>query len=390
MTMEDEPMENTIYRAVVIGGGIGGLCTAIALRQIGLDVTVYEQSTVFGEAGAGVTLWANAIKALRKLGVAGAVLAAGARIEEGALLTWRGKVLTRTRTEAFESLSGEPTIAIHRARLHQILLNALPEECVRPGETCAGFRQDETGVTIRLASGRTDRADLLVGADGIHSIIRQKLFPDVKPRYSGYTAWRGVVATDDEVALGRTSESWGAGARFGIVPVSSREVYWYATANVPAGQRLTAKENKHSLRKRFRGWHDPVEKLIEVTPADAILHNDIYDIEPMSQWSRGCAVLVGDAAHPTTPNLGQGACQAIESSLALASSLAQEPDLDAAFRRYEIARMARTAWITNQSWQIGRIGQLENRFVCSLRNFAISLTPSSLTKKHLAQAIGIQ
>lgn len=383
-------MENTIYRAVVIGGGIGGLCTAIALRQIGLDVTVYEQSTVFGEAGAGVTLWANAIKALRKLGVAGSVLAAGARIEEGALLTWRGKELTRTRTEEFESLSGEPTIAIHRARLHKILLDALPEECVRPGETCAGFRQDETGATIRFASGRTDRADLLVGADGIHSIIRQKLFPDVKPRYSGYTAWRGIVDTDDEVALGRTSESWGSGRRFGIVPISRTKVYWFATANANAGQKLTANENKHSLRRQFRGWHDPVEKLIEITAVEAILHNDIYDLEPMSQWSRGRVVLLGDAAHPTTPNLGQGACQAIESSLALANSLAQEPDLDAAFRRYEIARMERTAWITNQSWQIGRIGQLENRFVCALRNFAISLTPNSLTKKHLAQAIGIQ
>lgn len=383
-------MENGIYRAVVVGGGIGGLCTAIALRQIGLEVTVYEQAPDFGEAGAGLSLWANALRALRKLGLAEAVIAAGVKVQEGALLTRSGKALTYTRTGEFETLFGEPTIVIHRARLHQILLNALPAEWIRLGETCAGFRQDETGVTVRFASGRLDRADLLVGADGIHSVVRQKLFPDVKPRYSGYTAWRGVVTTADALALGRTSESWGPGARFGVVPVSRGEVYWYATANVPAGQRLTAKENKHSLHRRFRGWHDPVEKLIETTPAESILHNDVYDIEPMSQWSRGRVVLVGDAAHPTTPNLGQGACQAIESSLALASSLVQEPDLDAAFRRYEIGRMERTAWITNQSWQIGRIGQLENKLVCALRNFAIRLVPDSLTKKHLAQAIGIQ
>jgi FAD-dependent urate hydroxylase len=383
-------MDNNIYRAVVVGGGIGGLCTAIAMRQIGVEATVYEQAPVFSEVGAGLSLWANALRALRKLGLAEAVIAAGVKVEEGALLTWRGKALTHTRTGDFESIFGEPTIVIHRARLHRILLDALPVEWIRLGETCAGFRQDETGVTVRFASGRTDRADLLIGADGIYSAVRQKLFPDVKPRYSGYTAWRGVVATEDALALGRTSESWGAGARFGIVPVNRREVYWYATANVPAGQRLTAKENKYALRKRFRGWHDPVENLIEITPADAILHNDIYDIEPMSQWSRGRVVLVGDAAHPTTPNLGQGACQAIESSLALASGLAREPDLDAAFRRYEIGRMERTAWITNQSWQIGRIGQLENRFACALRNFAISLAPSHLTKRHLAQVVGAQ
>jgi 2-polyprenyl-6-methoxyphenol hydroxylase-like FAD-dependent oxidoreductase len=383
-------MDNSIYRVVVVGGGIGGLCTAIALRQIGVEVTVYEQAPAWGEVGAGLSLWANALRALRKLGLAEAVIAAGVKVEEGALLTWRGKALTHTRTGEFEALSGEPTIVIHRAKLRQILLDMLPAEWIRLGETCVGFRQDETGVTVRFASGRMDRADLLIGVDGIHSVVRQKLFPDVKPRYSGYTAWRGVVATEIARALGRTSESWGAGARFGIVPVSSREVYWYATANTPAGQRLTAKENKHALRRRFRGWHDPVEKLIEITPSKSILHNDIYDIEPMSQWSRGRVVLVGDAAHPTTPNLGQGACQAIESSLALASSLAHEPDLDAAFRRYEIGRMERTARITNQSWQIGRIGQLENRLACALRNFAISLAPSNLTKRHLAEVIGIQ
>src|SRR5262245_60293692 len=140
-------MNNSVKRVIVIGGGIGGLCTAIALRQLGLDVTVYEQAPAFGAVGAGLSLWANAIRVLRKLGVAEAVIASGSKVQEGAMLNGRGKVLVRTRISELEALLGEPTIVIHRARLHQILLAALPETCVHPDETCTGFEQDETGVT---------------------------------------------------------------------------------------------------------------------------------------------------------------------------------------------------------------------------------------------------
>lgn len=383
-------MDNSINRCIVVGGGVGGLTTAIALRRIGLEVTVYEQAPGFGEVGAGLSLWANAIRALRSLGLAESVIERGSKVQEGGLLTWRGKQLIHTRTGDFEAILGEPTIAIHRARLHEILLGALPADCVRPGKTCAGFDQDETGVTVRFVDGHEDRADLLIGADGIHSVIRRQLFPEVKLRYSGYTAWRGVVTTDDEVAMGRTSESWGYGSRFGIVPIGRGEVYWFATANIPAGQNLTADENKHSLQQRFRGWHEPVEKLIEMTTAESILRNDIYDIEPMSKWSRGCVTLLGDAAHPTTPNLGQGACQAIESSIALARCLAQEDGLATALRRYENERMPRTAWITRQSWTIGQIGQLENRLACALRNLAIRLTPETMAMRQFIQTVGME
>ncbi|MCA1558675.1 MAG: FAD-dependent monooxygenase, partial [Acidobacteria bacterium] len=228
---------------------------------------------------------------------------------------------------------------------------------------------------------------LLVGADGIHSVIRGQLFPEVKLRYSGYTTWRGVVETGDEAALGTTSETWGCGQRFGIVRIDRERIYWFSTANVKAGLKLSPEESKSYLLEHFKEWHHPVKLLIESTPAENILHNDIYDIAPMKKWCRGRVALLGDSAHPTTPNMGQGACMAIESSLALARCLRQEDDLEAGLRRYESVRRKRTAYITNQSWRIGRIGQYENGLLCAMRNLFIQLAPDSLTIRQIVRAV---
>lgn len=381
-------MATAIKRAIIVGGGIGGLCTAISLRRIGLDVKVYEQAEELRAVGAGLTIWANAIKALRKLGVADEVVKAGSKIERGELRTASGRVLSRSHPGELEERFGEPTIALHRADLHDILLNALPPETVQLNAKCMGFEEDGEGVTASFSDGQQDRAPLLVGTDGIHSVIREQLFPEVRPRYSGYTTWRGVVETRDEAALGTTSETWGCGARFGIVRIDRERVYWFSTANVEAGRKLSPAESKSLLLEHFKGWHHPVELLIESTPPEAILHNDIYDIKPMRKWSRGRVALLGDAVHATTPNMGQGACMAIESSLALARCLAREDDLRASLNRYERERMPRTAWITKQSWRIGRIGQFENRLLCTLRDLFIQLAPDSLTIKQIERAAG--
>ena len=379
-------MSDVVKSVIIVGGGIGGLCTAIGLRQAGVEAIVYEQAEVLSQVGAGLTIWANAIKALRKLGLADAVIGAGSKIEHGEICTAGGRTLSRSEPGELERLFGEPTVAIHRADLHDILLSALPADTVRLGAKCTSFEQVADGVTVRFAGSQADRGDLLVGADGIHSAIRRQLFPEVRLRYSGYTAWRGVVTTGDEVALGVTSESWGCGSRFGILRIDKERVYWFATANAPAGKTLTPAERKGFLQQRFRGWHHPVELLLESTPSEEILQNDIYDLKPIGRWVKGRIVLLGDAAHPTTPNMGQGACMAIESSFVLAHCLSQERDLDGALRRYETERMPRTAWITDQSWKIGRIGQLENPLACKARDFVLRILPATMTRKTLERA----
>lgn len=191
-----------------------------------------------------------------------------------------------------------------------------------------------------------------------------------------------------EVAPGDTSESWGRGSRFGIVPLDHRRIYWFATANAPAGRTQDAAERKRFLQQRFAGWHPPIERLLEATPAAEILHNDIYDLRPMRRWNEGRVTLLGDAAHPTTPNLGQGAGMAIESAVALARCLSEESDLAAALGGYEAERRPRTAWITEQSWRIGRVGQWENPLACGLRDFLLRVTPPGISEKTLERAAG--
>jgi FAD-dependent urate hydroxylase len=377
-----------IKRVIVIGGGIGGLCTAVGLHRAGQNVTVYERSPVFSVVGAGLTLWANAVKAFRKLGIDDDGLG-GTHFQTSEICSANGTVLYHSEMKTLAQKLGAPSIAVHRADLHRVLLSALPAEVVQ-SKKCVGFEQNTKGVTVFFSDGSVERTDLLVGADGINSAVRKVLFPNVTLRYAGYTAWRGVVSLRGGIQHDRTVESWGRGSRFGIVPIGGKQTYWFATGNVPAGQKMTDSQRKIELLQRFRGWHSPIEALIDATPAEDILHNDIYDFDPLPRWTQGRVTLLGDAAHATTPNLGQGACQAVESSVSLVRSLLEENDLSSALHRYETERKPRTAWITTTSRRLGQVGQLDNRLLCLLRNVAVRLTPTSVMENQLKQAAGYE
>ncbi len=375
-------------KIIIIGGGVGGLCTAIALQQSGFDVKVYEKVKKLGEVGAGLTLWSNALHVLRALGLADAVIAAGSKLTRSQIRADNGETLFDARTDEMETKYGEPVVAIHRAALHEILINALKPDTLKLSMNCARFEQDENKVTVHFENGESDSADVLIGADGIHSVVRKQMFPEIELRYSGYTAWRGVVETENEAALGLTSESWGRGARFGIVRVDKKRVYWFATRNQPIGEKATGEQRKFKLMNLFNKWHNPINHLLDSTPAEIILQNDICDIAPFTSWTKGRVTLLGDAAHPTTPNMGQGACMAMESAYVLAHALGEEPDYRSALKRYESERHERTAWVTNTSWMIGKGGQIENPLLIGLRNFLVKITPAGTMQKNLHQAAG--
>ena len=381
---------NSSRRALIIGGGVGGLCTAIALRRIGIDAAVYERAGMLGDVGAGLVVAANAIRSLRRLGLAEQAVAAGSKVTRAQIRTDDGRTLTETDMGNFETLFGAPTVAIHRAALHKVLLGALPDGAVRPAAECTRVDQDAEGVTAHFADGRRERADFLIAADGVRSVVRRQLFPEVSLRYSGYTAWRGAVVSHDEVALGITSESWGRGHRFGIVRMDAERIYWFATANTRQGITYRPAEQRERLLGIFSRWHHPIRTLLEATPADAILHNDIVDFAPMDRWSVGRVTLLGDAAHATTPNMGQGACMAIESADVLAQCLAATEDVVGAFREYESRRRPRTAFITNQSWKIGRMAQVANPLACAARNLLVRSLSSGAKEKQLSKVLGVE
>ncbi|HYI13494.1 MAG TPA: FAD-dependent monooxygenase [Thermoanaerobaculia bacterium] len=368
--------------AIVIGGGIGGLAAAIALARAGIGVAVYERAPVLGEVGAGITLWPNATRVLLDLGVGDAVLARGRRFHETEIRSPSGKLLARSSFSAIERHFDAPCIALHRAELHRALADAVPASTLHTGAECTSV--DAEGAEVALNDGRTVAGDVVIGADGIRSAVRAAILPQVQPRYAGYTAFRAIAGAG---GVSMPIETWGRGARFGAVPLTGERVYWFATVNAKPGLLLAAGERQRLLLDTFGAWADPVARLIRTTPADAILHNDIFDIAPFTPWSRGRAVLLGDAAHPTTPNLGQGACMALESAAVLAAELSSGASVPEAIHRYERRRMRRTAAITNESWRLGRIGQTGNRLAAALRDLAVRVLPPGVGERRLFQLI---
>jgi len=386
-------------RAMIVGAGIGGLTTAIALQRGGVETAVFERAGELAEVGAGILLAANAIRALADLGLSDEVSQLGTPASAGLIRSWSGETLAEVPARELEKRSGAPSVAVHRADLQGLLLKEAGEKNVVLGAECSGFEQDDEGVTAIFADGTEERGDLLIGADGLYSTVRARLFGPQKPHYAGYTAWRAIVEPDRELLpWGTGFETWGKGARFGCAHIGGGRVYWFATRNAPEGQRDgpvgSPSGPKAALTRLFDGWHHPVPDLIAETEERVIRRDDLYDRAPLSgSWGEGRVTLLGDAAHPATPNLGQGACQAIEDAVALARCLEQVAQTNArdgvpsALRRYENLRGERTAWIVRRSRALGRIGQIENPLLCRLRDAVLKATPTRTQLRQLDQVL---
>lgn len=354
------------HHALVIGGGIGGLAAAIALRRIGWEATVFERAPQLHEVGAGLGIWANAMHALDRLGIAAAIRAERPPAPSGGIYTWRGQAVITESHEALERRVGEISVVLHRAELQEILYRALGAEQVRLGRSCVRIEQDDTGVSATFADGTHVHGDLLIGADGIRSTVRARLVGDGEPRYAGYIAYRGVAQFDPRRI--KAGEYWGHGMRFGMAPMTNGRVYWWATRNTAAGGHETPVEAHRFLTAHFQNWAEPIPTIIAATDPQTVLRHDIADRDPIERWSYGRITLVGDAAHPTTPNLGQGACQALEDAVALADALTEYADIPTALHAYEQRRIPRTSAIVRQSRRIGQIGQWSNPLACNVRD----------------------
>jgi 2-polyprenyl-6-methoxyphenol hydroxylase-like FAD-dependent oxidoreductase len=247
-----------------------------------------------------------------------------------------------------------------------------------------GFEQDEEGVRLQFASGEEVQGDLLIGADGLHSIVRSQLIGAARPRYAGYTAWRGVTHFSmDQYEAQTAFETWGAGKRFGVIPLSQGRICWFAVANAPEGEREEETREKQRVLDLVSSCHEPAGAVVEATEASAIWRTDIYDRPPVSSWSRGRVTLVGDAAHPMTPNLGQGACQAIEDAFLLADSLKSGPTIASALQSYEARRIERANILVRGSRLQGWIGHWEHPWAVRVRDIVLRMTPPPLLVKQI-------
>ena len=371
---------------LIIGAGIGGLSTALALRRQGHTVQVYEAAPALREIGAGVVLGLNAMRALHDLGLQEAVQAAGSPITELHLVDQQGRQLNHTNTRPFSQRLGFDNLGIHRAALQKALVRQLPAECLTLACPFERFELLPTGgVRAYFATGSHASGDALIGADGIRSRVRGQVLPGAAPRYAGYTCWRAIAnAAPLRLPAGHAYESWGRAGRFGYVPLPNGQAYWFACINSaqprnPQLQRFRVAD----LQRHFADFHAPVPQLLALTRDDQLLWNDILDLKPLTRFAYGPVLLLGDAAHATTPNLGQGAGQAVEDAAILANCLANQADIPTAFQEFETRRLPRTTRIVQLSWQLGKVAQFENPLLTRLRNTVMRHVPASINQQQM-------
>lgn len=367
---------------VIMGAGIAGLSAAIALRNIGIEALVVEGSKEIRPVGAGLSLAANAMEALRHLKISEEVIKNGRELASFTLFDKKGNAIKSVSTQPTKSKTNVKNFTIHRAKLHAVLLSKISPENILTGKRSVNMSKTPEGIEITMEDGSTLLTHYLIVAEGIHSPLRKAITSEAMVRYAGYTCWRGI-ADNTALNISETSETLGKEGRFGIVPLANNQIYWFACKNSDRENAFFKNFTVENLVSNFKDYHQPIVKILNATPPGSLIWGDICDINPLQKFAYGNIVLIGDAAHATTPNMGQGACMAIEDAVILANCLEKNSCVTEAFKSFEKRRLGRTHKIVNDSWRLGKIAQLENNFLASLRNIAFRLMPQRLYERQM-------
>ncbi|MBK8392003.1 MAG: FAD-dependent monooxygenase [Saprospiraceae bacterium] len=362
----------------IIGAGIGGLTTALILKQRGLNVNIFESSAEIKPVGAGIILANNAMQVFQKLGIQANIENAGNKISFMKITDSQLKSLSVVSLSEYEQKYNVSNIAIHRGELQKILANEIGFDNINLSKRLSKIEKAEL-FKLTFEDNSTFESRLVIGADGIKSVVRNQLFEKGTLRYPNQICWRGIC----EINLlqkyqNELNEAWGKGKRFGFVKISAKKVYWYALANSKNLEPSTV-----NLIEFFSEFHSDILNIISATKKEQIVVSDIIDLKPIDKWQDENVCLIGDAAHATTPNLGQGACQAIEDAYVLGKLLDSGLEIQNTFAEYENLRRKKAHTIVNTSWTVGKMAHIENKFGIWLRNFAMKNMPKSANKKQL-------
>jgi 2-polyprenyl-6-methoxyphenol hydroxylase-like FAD-dependent oxidoreductase len=378
-------------KIAILGGGIGGLCTAIALKLTGHDVEVYERHSTTSDLGAGIVCWPNASFILDKLGVLNKVMLVSSTLNYMKRFSRHGDLLGSIDINKLNELMGYSSYAIIRKDLMKILTDRLLELEVSihyQHNVISLTDSDIKQVIVKFENGKTIQPDIIIGADGrMNSVTRKYVNNDNYPIYQGFINWIGVFESDEEIFNDNTVlDYWGTGDRFGIVPVSRNKAYWAGGTVAENIGVNTPHTYKQELNDIFDSWLDPIAKIINKTPVSCINKIYIHDHNPITKWHKKNVLLLGDAAHAALPTSGQGACQAIEDAWHFVNCLIESPDnISLAFNKFTQLRIAKTAGITMAGRQLATSIFNTDPKLCKERNLTSKATNYQSLVKSMAK-----
>ncbi|MCT4582913.1 MAG: FAD-dependent monooxygenase [Flavobacteriales bacterium] len=364
-------------KVTIIGAGIAGLTLGIALQKKGIAFEIYEAFDTVKDLGAGIMLANNAMQVYQKLGLTSEIAAKGREYHALNIVDGKMNILSSMGANTYSEHKIE-SYAIHRSTLQQVLLKQVPTEKLHLGKKVAAIEKQAAFTIVKFHDGTQIKASVLIGADGIHSEVRQSIGSKNEIRNAHQICWRGIANIElPKEYTHQLHEIWADGKRFGFVQIATDKVYWYALKDSKQRETITIKE----LLVLFQNFHPVVNKIIAQTDGDKLLTNEMLDLKPLTQWFQGNICLIGDAAHATTPNMGQGACQSIEDAYVLSEELAKTKNIQAAFLNYQNHRIQKANKVTNMSWKIGKVSHYTHPIFVAIRNFLLKQTPEAMIKK---------
>ncbi|WNF22367.1 FAD-dependent monooxygenase [Mesobacillus jeotgali] len=373
-------------RISIVGGGISGLSTAIALQRIGMQAEVYEKEKKILEPDTGIILSGNAIRAFYIMGLGSKLRECGLDADGCLLKSDSGKTIAEFDYHAPSHIPNY--LFIHRSELHRILADALLPGSFHLDKHMIDFKTDES-MTLFFEDGTLVESDCLISCDGAASQVRKKLFPDSSLVYSGFSCWRGILE-DPPMKVEAYTETWGPRGRFGIAPLTDNQVFWYALKKSSTENSDMQEWSPIDLLFNYFYYHEPIQEILENTPPDHIIYDNLYELKPLTPHHTGKILLLGDSAHASMPNIGQGASQAAEDAVYLAKWIRTEETIDKAFSQYETHRQERMKLIKEEMKLYGLAARIDFPGLCSLRNKLLQMTPSSYHNARLRNVVEIE